>query len=115
MIRTADEPGVKIFFDRHPFDLVINSEFVEEMNALTLLVLHRDPVAIGNTLSAIGQLYLDTSGSSSLVPSLTRRARTFARLRSMKDPSSEIEQVIVMVLGLAAMEVSKHSPVYAQI
>lgn len=110
MIRAADEPGVKIYFDRHPFDLVINSEFVEEMNALTLLVLQRDPVAIGNTLAAIGQLYLDTSGSGSLVSPLTRRARTFARLRSMEDPSSELEQVLVMVLGLAAMEVSSHFP-----
>ncbi|OJJ50400.1 hypothetical protein ASPZODRAFT_149729 [Penicilliopsis zonata CBS 506.65] len=100
----ADEPTIQRYFDRHPLEFVIESDFVDEMNAHTLLVFQQDPQAIADTLYAVGQLYFDhADGHSPLVPALNRRARTLARLRKMQT-DNELEQMIVMILGLSAMD-----------
>ncbi|OKL63429.1 hypothetical protein UA08_01189 [Talaromyces atroroseus] len=103
-IPEADGPTINVYFNRHPFELVISAEFIYEMNAAILLVLQDSPAAIGDALYSIGRIYLDEDGQGSLLPlALDRRAKTLARLR-FKDPSCELEQMLAMTLALGAME-----------
>jgi hypothetical protein len=99
-IRSADEPVIEIYFVRHPSELVISSEFVDEMNSNVLQVFHEDPEGVCDSLSAIGHIYLD-SGRQALVPVLDRKARILARLRVR----TGLEQMLVLLLGLCALEV----------
>ncbi|KAH7348588.1 fungal-specific transcription factor domain-containing protein [Rhexocercosporidium sp. MPI-PUGE-AT-0058] len=98
-IGRTDQPGVEIYFSRHPRELVMSKEFVDEMNANVLQVFNQDPAAVGDTLSAIGHIYLGEGGSS-IVPMLDRRQRILARLRDRRD----LEQMMIMLLGLCALE-----------
>ncbi|CZR69324.1 uncharacterized protein PAC_19224 [Phialocephala subalpina] len=98
-VQSSDEPGIEQYFNRHPSELVISSEFVDEMNSNVLRVLHQDPAAVAETLSAIGHIYLGEGGMS-IVPVLGRKARILARLRLKTD----LEQMLVMLLGLCALE-----------
>ncbi|KAH6712285.1 fungal-specific transcription factor domain-containing protein [Leptodontidium sp. MPI-SDFR-AT-0119] len=98
-IGRTDQPGVEIYFNRHPSDLVISKEFVNEMNANVLLVFNQDPAAVSETLSAIGHIYLGEGGFS-IVPMLARKQRILARLRDRRD----LEQMMIMLLGLCALE-----------
>ncbi|KAK4938225.1 hypothetical protein LTR10_021298 [Elasticomyces elasticus] len=103
-IPEADCSTINVYFKRHPVELVISSEFVDEMNAVVLMVLQDSPSAIGDALYGIGRVYLDEDSSSTKLPlALDRRARTLARLR-MKDPNCELEQMLVMMLALSGME-----------
>ena len=99
-IGRTDQPGVEIYFSRHPSELVISKEFVNEMNANVLQVFNQDPPAVAETLSAIGHIYLGEGGSS-IVPVLDRKQRILARLRDRRD----LEQMMIMLLGLCALEV----------
>jgi hypothetical protein len=99
-IQESDEPGLEIYFHRHPAELVISAEFIDEMNSNVLQVFHEDPAAVSETLSAIGNIYLGEGGLS-MVPILDRKARILARLRARRD----LEQMLVMLLGLCALEV----------
>lgn len=101
IVQSSDEPGIETYFSRHPAELVISADFVDEMNANILQVFQQDPATIAETLSAIGQVYLGEGGMS-IVPVLDRRARILARLRD----KIELEQTLVMHLGLCALEVS---------
>lgn len=94
-----DEPIIELYFSRHPSELVISSEFVDEMNANVLQVFLEDPEGVCESLSAIGHVYLD--GGQTLVPILGRKARILARLRD----GTQLEQVLLMLLGLCAIEV----------
>jgi Fungal Zn(2)-Cys(6) binuclear cluster domain len=109
-IPEADGPTINVYFNRHPFELVISAEFIYEMNAAILLVLQDSPAAIGDALYSIGRIYLDEDApQGSLLPlALDRRAKTLARLR-LKDPSCELEQMLAMTLALGAMEVRNSS------
>jgi len=98
-IGRTDQPGVEIYFSRHPSELVISKEFVNEMNANVLQVFNQDPPAVAETLSAIGHIYLGEGGSS-IVPVLDRKQRILARLRDRRD----LEQMMIMLLGLCALE-----------
>ncbi|KAL2064362.1 hypothetical protein VTL71DRAFT_4856 [Oculimacula yallundae] len=95
----TEQPGVETYFSRHARDLVISKEFVDEMNANVLQVFKMDPAAISETLSAIGHIYLGEGGLS-MVPMLDRKQRILARLRDRRD----LEQMMVMLLGLCALE-----------
>lgn len=109
-ISDADAETINIYFNRHPFEQVISLEFVEEMNASVFMVLQDSPVTVGDALYSIGRVYLEEDGQGSLLPlALERRGRTLARLK-VKDPSREIEQMLLMSLALGAMEVL--SPVF---
>ncbi|KAK0121879.1 hypothetical protein ONS95_010159 [Cadophora gregata] len=107
-IGRTDKPGVEVYFNRHPSDLVISKEFVNEMNANVLQVFNQDPAAVAETLSAIGHIYLGEAGSS-IVPVLDRKQRILARLRDRRD----LEQMMIMLLGLCALELidSRSEPV----
>lgn len=99
-VQSSDEPGIETYFSRHPSELVISAEFVDEMNSHVLQVFHEDPATVAETLSAIGHIYLGEGGMS-IVPVLDRRARILAKLRE----TTELEQMLVMHLGLTAIEV----------
>lgn len=107
LVSPDDERTINIYFNRHPFELQIGPEFVDEMNALTLMILQEYPEAFGNTLSAIGQAYVDTDRTSSSVSFLSKRARALAKLRDIRDPAEELELLASVVLGLTAVEVCK--------
>lgn len=101
---------INVYFDRHPFELVIGPEFVDEMNASVLMVLQDNPTAIGDALYSIGRVYLDEEVQTARLPlALDRRAKTLARLKA-KDPTRELEQMLLMTLTLGAMEVSSLFP-----
>ncbi|GAD97581.1 predicted protein [Paecilomyces variotii No. 5] len=102
MVPADDQQAINIYFSRHPFELLIGPEFVDEMNALTLTIFQVYPEAIGSTLSAIGQTYVDIHQTGSSVSFLSKRARALAKLRDIT--SNEAEQLISVVLGLAAIE-----------
>ncbi|KAI1612546.1 fungal-specific transcription factor domain-containing protein [Exophiala viscosa] len=103
-IPEADCSTINVYFRRHPVELVISSEFVDEMNAVVLMVLQDSPSAIGDALYGIGRVYMDQDSQSTKLPlALNRRARTLARLR-VKDPNRELEQMLVMMLALSGME-----------
>jgi hypothetical protein len=116
-ISEEDATTINVYFNRHPFELVISLEFVDEMNASVLMILQDNPTAVGDALYSIGRVYLDEEGQrSSLLPlALDRRARTLARLK-VKDPSRELEQMLLMTLALGAMEASRfpHASQYAE-
>jgi hypothetical protein len=99
-IPTADELVLELYFQRHPFEQVMSLEFVDEMNSNVFKVFHEDPTAVSDTLSAIGHVY-SIEKENSLIPILDRRARILSRLRVKRD----LEQILVMLLGLCALEV----------
>lgn len=101
-----DEEIIKLYFNRHPFEQVISLEFVDEMNASTWMVFLDSPEAVVDALCSIGSVYLEEDSQGALLPmTLARRARTLATLRA-KDPSRELEQMLLMSLALGAMEVT---------
>lgn len=105
-VREDDMETMNAYFTRHPFEQVISLEFVDEMNASVFMVFQDSPMAVGDALCSIGHVYLEEDGQGSLLPlALDRRARTLARLKA-KDPSRELEQMLLMSLALGAMEVS---------
>lgn len=85
--------------------LVIDSEFINEMNANVLMVLQYNPKAISDCLFALGRIYVADGACNAVLPILDRRARIFANLRSTYGPGGNLEQMVVMLLGLCAMEV----------
>lgn len=105
----GDQPHFEVYFNRHPFELLIGQEFVCEMNANVLMMLQQDPVTVADAVSAVGYSYLVGMGnntSQTLLPVLNRRARILANLRSMKPSSYYFEEALFLLLGLCAMEVS---------
>ncbi|KIX07452.1 uncharacterized protein Z518_02105 [Rhinocladiella mackenziei CBS 650.93] len=103
-IPADDAETISVYFNRHPFEQVISLEFVDEMNASVLVVLQDSPQAVGDALCSIGSVYLEEDSQGSLLPlALVRRARTLATLKA-KDPSRELEQMLLMSLALGAME-----------
>lgn len=105
-IPEGDAEAINVYFNRHPFEQVISLEFVEEMNASVFMVLQDSPIAVGDALYSIGRVYVEEDSQGLLLPlALERRARTLARLK-VKDPSRELEQMLLMSLTLGAMEVS---------
>ncbi|KAL0944718.1 uncharacterized protein CTRU02_202605 [Colletotrichum truncatum] len=100
----ADEPHIEVYFNRHPFELLIGPEFVNEMNANVLLMLQQDPVTVADAISAVGYSYLVGDSTGSLLPVLNRRARILANLRSMKPSRFYFEEALFLLLGLCAME-----------
>ncbi|KAM0271690.1 hypothetical protein ACHAQH_008977 [Verticillium albo-atrum] len=103
-VPAADEVNIEMYFNRHPFELLIGEEFVSEMNANALLILQRDPVRVADALSAIGYAYQVGDREGSLLPVLNRRARILANLRSMKPSNFYFEEALFLLLGLCAME-----------
>ncbi|KAM0334519.1 hypothetical protein ACHAQA_001548 [Verticillium albo-atrum] len=103
-VPAADETNIEVYFNRHPFELLIGEEFVSEMNANALLILQRDPVRVADALSAIGYAYQVGDREGSLLPVLNRRARILANLRNMKPSSFYFEEALFLLLGLCAME-----------
>ena len=100
-----DAETINVYFNRHPFEQVISIEFVEEMNASVFMVLQDSPMTVGDALYSIGRVYLEEEGHGALLPlALERRARALASLK-VKDPSREIEQMLLTSLALGAMEV----------
>lgn len=101
---------VSLYFKRHPFEQVISLDFVDEMNAVTWMVFQQSPMAVIDALCSIGSVYLGEDSQGALLPlAIARRGRTLATLR-VKDPSCELEQMLLMALSLGAMEVSDLGP-----
>lgn len=102
-----DELVINVYFNRHPADMVMSQEgeFMHEMNANALLVLNQDPQAVSDTLCCIGHLYLQRSGHGSIVPALDRKGRALARLQKLTDLKHDLEQTVLLLLGLCAMDV----------
>lgn len=104
VVHPVDEPTVEIYFNRHPFELLIGPEFVDEMNSNVLVVLQHNPNVIVDSLSGIGHVYLSNARPDSIVPVLDRRARILANLRAMQATNYDLEEAMVLLLGLCAME-----------
>lgn len=108
-ISSYDQSILEVYFSRHPTDLVISPEFVEEMNSTVLQVLFSDPEAVCDPLSAIGHIYvgLDSNYSQSAIVSvLNCKARILRRLRTTNGIYQDLERTLVLLLGLCALEVS---------
>ncbi|OHF02889.1 hypothetical protein CORC01_01647 [Colletotrichum orchidophilum] len=103
-VPAADQPYLELYFNRHPFELLIGHEFVCEMNANIVMMLQQDPVVIADTISAIGYSYDVGSSSAALLPVLNRRAKILANLRNMKPSTHYFEEALFLLLGLCAME-----------
>ncbi|KAK1992164.1 hypothetical protein LX36DRAFT_753150 [Colletotrichum falcatum] len=50
-------PRIELYFARHSFELLIGPEFVNEMNANVVMMMHQDPLVVADTISAIGYSY----------------------------------------------------------
>lgn len=100
VVSPSDQAPVEVYFIRHPWELSMGSEFVSEMNANVLTVLHHNPQAIVDSLSAIGHSYL----ADNSLAVLNYRARILATLRSMDVSKYTLEEMIFMLLGLCAIE-----------
>lgn len=104
-VHPSDEPFIELYFTRHPTELVFGSEFVNEMNSCVLKVFQNSPMAVGDSLSAIGEAYLKDHKSQAVVPVPNRRARILARLRSLDTLGVSLELLLTVMLGLCAVEV----------
>lgn len=104
-IPPEDEPVIELYFTRHPNELVIGPEFIHEMNANVIQVLESNPAAIADPLFAIGQIYLSGTHCGMMLPVFNRKGRILSRLREIPGPHFNLEQTMVLLLGLAAMEV----------
>ncbi|KAK7733030.1 hypothetical protein SLS53_008359 [Cytospora paraplurivora] len=103
-VRGRDEATIEVYFERHPCDIIIGPEFVNEMNANVLKVLQHNPHAIVDALSAIGHCYLNDSTLDSSLVVLNYRARILATLRAMELSRHILEEMILLLLGLCGME-----------
>lgn len=100
VVNPSDQVTVEVYFNRHPWELSMGSEFVNEMNANVLTVLQRNPQAIVDSLSAIGHSYL----ADNSLAVLNYRARILATLRTMNLSEYSLEEMVFMLLGLSAIE-----------
>lgn len=105
-VHPSDEPFIEVYFTRHPTELVFGSEFVNEMNSCVLKVFQNSPMAVGDSLSAIGEAYLKDHKSQAMVPVPNRRARILARLRNLDTLGVSLELLLTVMLGLCAVEVN---------
>ncbi|KIV92891.1 hypothetical protein PV10_04151 [Exophiala mesophila] len=103
-VNPSDEPFIEAYFLRHPAESVFGPEFIDEMNAMVLKVFQNSPVAVGDTLSAIGEAYLKDSSGDSLVHIPNRRARILQRLRNLDTLGVSLELLLTTMLGLCAVE-----------
>ncbi|KGY15210.1 hypothetical protein PABG_11785 [Paracoccidioides brasiliensis Pb03] len=98
---SADEASIKVYFERHPPELLIGYEFVDEMNPLILFLLQDSPRASYQRLS------LHQSGRrmwrmrDSDPPCKRCRARIFNRLKS-GNLSQVLEHSLLIIQGLCA-------------
>lgn len=104
VVAPSDQTTVEVFFTRHPWELSMGAEFVAEFNANILALLHRNPSAIVDSLSAIGHSYLTTSADDAALAVLNYRARILATLRGMDLAKYSLEEMVFMLLGLSAIE-----------
>lgn len=104
VVSSTDRPTVELYFTRHPYELNISPEFVNEMNANVLAILQQSPHAIVDSLSAIGHSYLTSSEAESSLTVLNYRARILATLRAMQLSDYNLEVMVFMLLGLSAIE-----------
>lgn len=104
VVGQSDKATVEMYFTRHPWELSISSEFVQEMNANVLAVLQQNPSTIVDSLSAIGHSYMTESGSESSLAVLNYRARILATLRSMEVSNHRLEEMVFYYLALSAIE-----------
>jgi hypothetical protein len=104
VIKPEDEDIIQVYFHRHPSEMAMGYEFVDEMNTNVLRILQHSPTAIGDSLSGIGQVYLSKNQQSSVVSVLDRRARILASLRDMQVSGYDLEPQVMLLLSLSAME-----------
>ncbi|ROV90087.1 hypothetical protein VMCG_09754 [Cytospora schulzeri] len=104
VINHSDEATIEVYFTRHPYEIIIGPEFVNEMNANVLMVLQHNPHATVDALSAIGHSYLTSSAPDSSLMVLSYKARILATLRQMGHSKHDLEDMILLLLGLCAME-----------
>ena len=65
-----------------------------------------NPQAIEDAPSIIRQAYLSTTTANAVVPLLNHKARILAHLRQMQKFDCNLEEQVVLLLGLCAIEVS---------
>ncbi|KAH8878620.1 hypothetical protein GQ53DRAFT_86545 [Thozetella sp. PMI_491] len=103
-IPAEDAEMIRLYFSRHPSEQVISLEFVDEMNASTWMIFQYSPKAVVEALCCIGSVYLEEHSRRALIPlTITKRARALTTLKA-KDPSHELELMLLMSLALGAME-----------
>ncbi|EXJ92112.1 hypothetical protein A1O3_00662 [Capronia epimyces CBS 606.96] len=114
VLSPTDERIISVYFHRHPPDMVMNEEgdFMHEMNANALLLLNHDPQVVSDTLCCIGQVYIQQSSNGSMVPALDRKGRALARLQKLANLKHSLEQTVLLLLGLCAMDLidDKYEP-----
>ncbi|KAI8183083.1 hypothetical protein K4K51_000488 [Colletotrichum sp. SAR 10_75] len=64
----GDQPHFEVYFNRHPFELLIGQEFVCEMNANVLMMLQQDPVTVADAVSAL--VTLAQPGHQATIPTV---------------------------------------------
>ncbi|CAN8096338.1 unnamed protein product [Discula destructiva] len=104
VVDASDQATVEVYFARHPWELSMGSDFVNEMNANVLAVLQQNPEAIVGSLSAIGHCYMTESGSESSLAVLNYKARILSTLRSTELSNHRLEEMVFLLLGLCAIE-----------
>jgi hypothetical protein len=104
-----DELAINAYFQCHLRQLGMGEEFVDESNGKVLHLLQKYPDSIGDILFAIGYSHMSQLHSTSIVPTLTRKSRTLARLRSYEDVVNDIEPILMLAIGLSALAVSTNS------
>lgn len=109
-IPSLDGMVIEVYFSRHLAELAISPEFVDEMSSNILKVFYNDPQPVCDSLSAIGYIYMGLDSQSSIVPFLDRKARILARLRAMNGIGHNLEEMVVILLGLCALEVRRTVP-----
>lgn len=103
VVDASEQATVEVYFARHPLEISMGSDFVNEMNANVLAVLQQNPQTV-DTLSAIGHSYMTESGSESSLAVLNHKARILARLRSTELTTHTLEEMAFLLLGLCAIE-----------
>lgn len=103
VVGEIEQATVEVYFARHPWEISMGPDFVNEMNANVLAVLQHNPQTV-DTLSAIGHSYMTESGSESSLAVLNHKARILARLRSTELSSHTLEETVFLLLGLCAIE-----------
>ncbi|KAH8690125.1 fungal-specific transcription factor domain-containing protein [Talaromyces proteolyticus] len=103
-ILAADKRFIEVYFMRHPAEVVMSNDFVDEMNRAVIPLLQRNPTAVGDSLCAIGENYIRDTMGATLIPN--RKTRLLSRLRFANEHENSPELVLMLLLGLSGAEIT---------
>ncbi|KAH8885472.1 hypothetical protein GQ53DRAFT_810163, partial [Thozetella sp. PMI_491] len=99
-----DQAAINTYFQCHLRQLGLGEEFVFESNGNVMLLLQQHPATTGDVLSAIGYMHLSQTSPASVTPALSKKSRLLATLRATEVSGNEIEPILLLALGLCALE-----------